>query len=148
MTYLKCSKIQDTTEQPDDSIRMVLLCGLPGSGKSTLARSFAKSTLADIVFKERWQFASSIWLVLWRNVFVEMKHSTVWSFPTLFDVAGHMIHFGEFRRLASRCLFPRNFQWEIWIMDSRKILCLDCTCVTNEIRCPSVVRGFETLQNV
>lgn len=42
------SKIQDTVEQPDDSIRMVLLCGLPGSGKSTLARSFAKSTLADV----------------------------------------------------------------------------------------------------
>ena len=38
------TSLEDTVEQPDDSIRMVLLCGLPGSGKSTLARSFAKSS--------------------------------------------------------------------------------------------------------
>lgn len=53
LSCLKRSKIQDTVEQPDDSIRMVLLCGLPGSGKSTLARSFAKSTLADVASSRR-----------------------------------------------------------------------------------------------
>lgn len=53
LSCLKRSKIQDTIEQPDDSIRMVLLCGLPGSGKSTLARSFAKSTLADVASSRR-----------------------------------------------------------------------------------------------
>ena len=73
------------------------------------------------------------------------KNSSCCWFQTLFDVQleGTWSNLAnEFRSLASHCIFPRNFQSEIRMMDSCQNLCLDCICVINEIRCPTIVRGY------
>ena len=42
----------------------------------------------------------------------------------MFTLRGHD-RIWQFRSLASHCLFPRDFQWEIRKMDSLENMCLD-----------------------